>query len=300
MKIKSFTFIIFLIIVSIFAIELSLRYIGLGSPIIYKKSILFGYYPAENQKVKRLKNSFITINNKGFRSLDKFEENKSKIFILGDSVVYGGSYIDDKKTFSNLLCSKINKTTKKDKFSCHNGGVNAYGIENIMERYNYLKNKYPKANYILILNYSNFYRNFMQIESLPYFSKQNSGLLKATKELLAFYIDKIRFKLRYKSSFDNFDYSSNASIKLRNSINYFDSRINFNNTKVFLWTRENYNPEVNNLENITVNELIGNYNNIINLSNLIQNKNGLYHDSIHLSEKGHIFFAEQIYKFYYE
>ena len=32
---------------------------------------------------------------------------KRKLFFFGDSVTYGGSYIDDKETFAHLACEYI-------------------------------------------------------------------------------------------------------------------------------------------------------------------------------------------------
>ena len=88
-------------------------------------------------KVKRFNNSTVTINEQGFRTSQK-DNYERKIFFLGDSVTYGGSYIDDKELFSSKVCEKINYL-KVEKYSCLNGGVNAYGFENIYNRLEYLE-----------------------------------------------------------------------------------------------------------------------------------------------------------------
>ena len=49
----------------------------------------------------------VTINNAGLRSLNSWNNNRKKIVFLGDSVTYGGSYIDDRDIFSHQVCLKL-------------------------------------------------------------------------------------------------------------------------------------------------------------------------------------------------
>ena len=60
---------------------------------------------------------------------------EKKIVFFGDSVTYGGSYIDDTKTFVHISCEDF----KNIKIICGNAGVNAYGIHNIVYRSKYDK-----------------------------------------------------------------------------------------------------------------------------------------------------------------
>ena len=82
--------------------EIYLKYIGLGDPIIYDSNFVYGYAPRANQK-NRLKNSTVTINDVGLRAIYNWKKImiKKKLF-FGDSVTYGGSYIDDKETFCSF------------------------------------------------------------------------------------------------------------------------------------------------------------------------------------------------------
>ena len=102
--------IIFIISLPILAAEIYLKYVGLGDPIIYDKNYVYGYAPRPNQKKLRIRNSTVTINDVGLRSLKNWKMNrdKKKIIFFGDSVTYGGSYIDDKEIFSHLTCEKMN------------------------------------------------------------------------------------------------------------------------------------------------------------------------------------------------
>lgn len=178
--------------------EISLRIFGLGNPIIYEKNLIYGYQPKKNQKVKRYRNYNVTINSDNFRINKKYADYPNKIYFLGDSVTYGGSYIDDENIFSSKTCEYLNK--KQLNFSCLNAGVNAYGLENIINRYNYIFEKNRNSHYVITLIPGSFYRNYIQIDSLPYFTKSiSNNLFKANIELLAFAIDKIRTNIRFNN-----------------------------------------------------------------------------------------------------
>ena len=283
-----------------FLSEIYLRYIGLGDPIIYEKSILYGYIPKKNQNIERFNNSKITINNNSFRTHnDKSYQNK--IFFLGDSVTYGGSYIDNKELFSSKVCMQLNKEFKK-KFSCYNGGVNAYGFENIIKRLEHLevqKNDHVILTFIL----GNFYRNFTQIESLPYFTKQHTHILKANTEMFAFILDKIRSSLRFnKRKFENFDKLNQLEIlKIKIDENFkllkkiMDSNKNIivilSPSKDFYEKSKSYEIEKYLFEKYTDNSKIFSINNLID-QNLISK---IYYDNIHLNKNGHKIYSQIIF-----
>ena len=65
----------------------------------------------------------------GTRSTKSWKETRSKkLVFLGRPVTYGGSYISDDETFSELVCQELTQLT------CFNGGVNAYGVINMVAR----------------------------------------------------------------------------------------------------------------------------------------------------------------------
>ncbi len=173
--------------------EVFLRYQGFGTPIIYETSYEYGYAPTPNQKLTRFNNKNLDLVMR--RSENNSNNSNNKIYFLGDSVTYGGSYIDiDQLQYENF-CKKINQKSK-NKFNCYNGGVNAYGFENIIKRYQSIK-KNEDTFVIITLIPGNFSRNFIQIESLPYFTKKHTHFLKATTELTAYYLDIVRSNLRF-------------------------------------------------------------------------------------------------------
>ena len=107
------------------------RVLDLGEPIVYDSHALWGYAPRENRIYQRFGESIVTINNVGARGEENWNDNGNNIIFLGDSVTYGGSYIDDNQTFSSLSCKII------ENWVCHNVGVNAYGVLNMVARSRY-------------------------------------------------------------------------------------------------------------------------------------------------------------------
>ena len=179
--------------------EVCLQLIGLGHPILYEKSVLWGYSPRPNQTERRLKGSRVTIDQNGFRIATPLEKGKEILF-FGDSIAYGGSYIDDKKIFSSLTCEILNAQIKGSRYSCANAAVNAYGLRNMLSRMIYVENQFPGAAMILTVISDDFYRNFSQLSGLPYFTVSPPEPFPGTVELLAFSMDSVRSWLRFRKS----------------------------------------------------------------------------------------------------
>jgi lysophospholipase L1-like esterase len=289
----------FLLLIAI--IEVYLRYEGLGTPLIYEKSYQYGYAPAPNQILVRFNNKKITIDGDGYRKGSTTNSTHNKIYFLGDSVTYGGSYIDDDELFSENFCKKINKISKK-KFNCYNGGVNAYGFENIIERYKSIK-KNKNTLVIITLIPGDFSRNFVQIESLPYFTKKHAHLLKATTELIAYYIDIVRNNIRFdekKFSIEQKldDYIKGKIIKNLSQIQQLQKKdpnliILFFPPKQFL-LEKNFS-EFDNFFFKNINNR-KKYYNLTNYLKSLNDRNNIYYDSVHLNSKGHEIMSEVLFK----
>lgn len=203
MKLKSITFYVLLIIFMLFLCEIFLmNTYKLGKPIKYYISPDFGYALRENQTQTRDKKNYISINNLGMRNkLNLLNENNKKIILFfGDSVVYGGSYIDDNEIFSAKVCENLN-LKKNNQFFCGNYGVNAYGITNINERILSIQNKIKNDYSITLITSGNIRRGKTSLSGQPFFSKEINPPFRALKELFFFYVDRIRLKFRY--SMDN-------------------------------------------------------------------------------------------------
>ena len=109
------------------------RVLNLGQPIVYDSHALWGYTPRENRTYERFDGDIVTINDVGARGVEDWNDNGNNIIFLGDSVTYGGSYISDNQTFVSLSCQTI------ENWTCHNVGVNAYGVLNMVARSRYDK-----------------------------------------------------------------------------------------------------------------------------------------------------------------
>lgn len=293
----SFSFFLLLITIT----EVFLRYQGFGTPIIYETSYEYGYAPTPNQKLTRFNNKRITIDSNGYRKGSVSNNSNNKIYFLGDSVTYGGSYIDDDELFSENFCKKINQKSK-NKFNCYNGGVNAYGFENIIKRYQSIK-KNKDSFVIITLIPGNFSRNFIQIESLPYFTKKHTHFLKATTELTAYYLDIVRSNLRFDKKKFSIEQKLDDYIKIKinenlNQLKELQKKdpnliILFFPPKQFLLEKnlsEFDNFFFKNIQNEK------NYYNLTYTLKSLKDKNNIYYDSIHLNSKGHQIMSEILFK----
>ena len=176
------TVIIFLIT---FSVNYYFEFIGLGDPIRYDKDLIYGYAPKENQKKKRFKNSFVTINESGLRSIENWRgSKKKKILFIGDSVTFGGSYIDDKKIFSHLVCDELIR------FSCGNAGVNGYGIINMVNRSRYDERIHDSDIVIFLFSALNFTREYTSSETAHFYLNDHNFFLSGLMEAISFFSTK--------------------------------------------------------------------------------------------------------------
>ena len=94
-------------------VELGLRCIlGLGRPVLYVAESSFGYFPKASQKLHRFFVD-ISINALGMRSEPIGEKKKPgeyRILFVGDSVLFGTSYVDQNEIMSALIASNFHRT----------------------------------------------------------------------------------------------------------------------------------------------------------------------------------------------
>ncbi len=144
------TIVLFLIV-----LEYSLQKIyHLGTPLIHEfNNPLYGTRPLPNQSLVRFTGAQININNKGFRTNDHWDDNiNNKILVIGDSVTYGGSYIDNSKLFTALIQNQL------PGYQVGNAGVNGWGAKNMAGLVVDAKINPAKVYITVILDFSNFYR----------------------------------------------------------------------------------------------------------------------------------------------
>ena len=165
---KKAILIITLLVISILVgiTELLLQKImGLGNPVLYDSSPIYGYRPLPNKEYSRFYGATIKFNNLALRAENDWDlQKENKILFLGDSITYGGSYIDNSKLFSYLAVNDF------DGFESGNAGVNGWGIENtygLIVESNFL----PAEIYVTTLPEGDFYRGLTRLQGLPFFNK---------------------------------------------------------------------------------------------------------------------------------
>jgi lysophospholipase L1-like esterase len=276
---------------------------GLGKPIIYKYSPIYGYELHANQVITR-KNNIIKINESGMRSNYNWKNNVAdyKILFIGDSITYGGSIVSNSDIFSEKTCEKL-KIINNKKYICGNLAVNGYSIESINR-----KIKYKKFNdediIIIVLIANDIERGILHLGMQPYWDNQISNFYPALTELSMFYIDKFRIKLRYKNINSELDGYSNKELGDKKILlQYYNDIIQelkltlINNNKKFIIIYSPGKEEfLQNDKYAEIKKIIKkNFPDYIDLSKLLFNvQDKIYYDNIHLNNYGHEIYAKII------
>ncbi len=282
---KYFYLIILFIFIAITTLstEIYLNYVGLGDPVRYDSNYMYGYAPKINQIKKRFKDSRVTINEVGLRSLEKWNQNKQKILFIGDSITYGGSYIDDKKLFTYLVCEELSV------FVCGNAGVNAYSIVNMVHRSKYDLRIKNSDIVIFLVSPGDFYREYKDKNTAHFYLNNKEFFLPAIQEAVSFFATKYDLN-RYISKSDDSE-AKNLYDLINFSIKILDNeieRLKKNKKVLVFYTIEKNDPYSNNVLNKYIYQSIKNKfkNKIINLSSTLNNSK-YFHDSVHYTEDGH-------------
>lgn len=286
-----FTILIFIIFLKITDITFN-KFVGLGNPLIYQHSKIFGYDIKPNQKVKR-RGKTISINDLGMRNLRDWNNNyDKKILFLGDSVTFGGSIINDEDTFVLKTCKKLQNI----KVMCGNFSVNGFGIESISKKIEY-KNFSDEDLIIIVFIGNDFERGLNHIGIQPYFSKEIFNFYPALTELMLMVIDKFRNKLRY--DFANLSENNETYKKYQlQQINNLKKIIKKNNKKYFIFYSPEYSELENNKQYFYIKEKMSKeFKNFIDLTNDLRNyKEKIYFDGLHLNKFGHEIYANLIFE----
>ncbi len=292
---------IFIIIITVATIlftsltELYLKNKGLGDPVRYDASILYGYSPKPNQKKKRIEGSYITINEAGLRSTNSWNSEKKKIIFLGDSVTYGGSYIDDKDTFSSKVCAKLRN------FICGNAGVNAYSVLNIVLRSKFDSRIQDADIYVYLFPPGDFYRDYVNSQTAHFYLNNKNFFLPAITEAISFIFTKYDLN-NYISKFNDTNEEINNYFRLidfsiENLKEEVANKIS-KKKKVFVFLSnekndKNYKKEIN---KYVKDSLLKEIDNIILLNEILNNDNFFYDESVHFNAQGHEVVANKIFE----
>jgi hypothetical protein len=147
--------------------EMVLRlFLGLGDPLLYQSSPLFGYRLQAHQLVERRDGARIRVNNLGLRAEDDWDDRReNKILFLGNSVTFGGTFLSNIDLFSHLAVGQL------EDYSAGNGGVNGWGIENmhaLVVDYGFL----PASVYVTVLQDMDFERGLSKFAGQPFWTRK--------------------------------------------------------------------------------------------------------------------------------
>jgi len=288
-------FIIIFIITDILLYKL----IGLGRPVLYNSNPIYGYRPLPNKEYRRFWGSRISFNNLSLRSESNWDGIKhNKILFLGDSVTYGGSYIDNSELFSYLSVKKLNGN-----YISGNAGVNAWGVENVFGLI--VESKFTPAKvYVSVFPECDFYRGLTRLQGLPFY---NISPKYAIKELWHFFCYKQNNK-RYLNwqSISNEKTNQIVVDKAVRKLKQMDTFLHEKgyNHIVFITPSKNQLLNKDSIDQL-IKQTISNHQlnvnyilDAINSNHKLTNEgiNECYHDSIHLSKKGHQIWSEIICK----
>ena len=108
--------------------ELALRGFGFGRPVLYINDPVVGYMPLPSQTTKRY-GATVAINQWGMRAPDvpaKKGDHVFRILMLGDSTLYGGSYVENEELYARILQRELDGLTDRS-VEVLNMGVNGWG-----------------------------------------------------------------------------------------------------------------------------------------------------------------------------
>ena len=304
-KIFHLLLVLIVFLISLFLLEFLLRVYGLGDPVIYKTNLSYRYAPSPNQSVVRYKKSKVTINQESLRAtLEWDNNNQNKILFFGDSVTYGGSYLDNKEIFSELTCHNLNLISKNN-YLCGNAGVNAYGVDNIINRISHGEVQNEEWIIVTLITDDGF-RSLQDILAIPAFLDKPK-LFPAIQECLLHIIWRANNILR-----DNYFADISKNYKEDHSLYFYQlSFKNLNNVLINYLIKGKkilviFHPSK---QEILVGKQSKEY--LLMKDVFQQSKSGLlfldmfpiiqsfsssdiYFDDIHLNKKGHILFSEKI------
>jgi len=90
--------------------ELVLRALGLGRPILYDNRLAWGFRPLPSQTQSRWLGARVHVNALGVRGPEvgaTRAPGATRLLFLGDSVTWGGSYVDDDALFAAVAARRL-------------------------------------------------------------------------------------------------------------------------------------------------------------------------------------------------
>lgn len=149
-----------------------LRMEGFGpTAVVYEIDAFAGYYPAPNQNHMRY-GGRVQTNRFGMRAPDYSEEKPEgvfRIFMIGDSTLWGGSYVDQDELYARILEGKLNELGH-GKVEVLNMGTNGWGPfheRGYVDRFG----AFGADLVMIMMPYDDIDRERYTLMSLPFFRK---------------------------------------------------------------------------------------------------------------------------------
>src|SRR5438552_3616223 len=158
--------------------EAVLRLAGFGHPILYDNRAAYGYRPLPDQTRRRFGGARVHVNNLGLRGADVTPERPPgalRILFLGDSVTWGGSYVDDAQLFATIAADTVRRQHpgRFTAVEALDAGVNGWGAENIAGLVG-AEGEFPDAFgsdvWVLTILDDDFRRERTHVGEVPYFN----------------------------------------------------------------------------------------------------------------------------------
>jgi lysophospholipase L1-like esterase len=285
-----------LMLVPVVLAELYLRSIGLGNPILFYANASYRFAPLPNQQQVRQHGAKVTIDSKGLRSsVDWSGPADGKLLFIGDSVTWGGTYIDDRQLFSDGVCQRLAAATGK-RYICGNAGANQYGTDNMAERVRY-KNVNDESVLVVTLIAPDAIRGRVDAEGRYFFMQRPPPPFRALWEATTFLTWVLYKKLRpqtYRSD-DDFRVAERSVENMLSAI-----RETQRPGRKVLIVLSPIKAELNGKESLLTKQvqsmLARSGLDWIDLHGPISKAvtPDFYYDEVHLNVRGHAFYAEQI------
>lgn len=194
-RLLSTLLVVVILAVLVSAAEWTARRIGLGTPILYYETNSYRYALRPDQSVVRLRGAGIRTDEYGLRTDHDWDKpHHGRILFIGDSVTYGGAYVDNRDLFSTVACDSL--ADERLWFVCGNAGINGYGVDNMAYRIRFDPVPAPDV-YVVTLLSADTLRGFASLMSYPYHSRPLPGPVPALTEGVLFLLDRLRANIRY-------------------------------------------------------------------------------------------------------
>lgn len=269
--------------------ELTARLCGLGTPLLYETVLGYRYRLKPAQSALRFEGATVTVNRAGLRATKEWNlDRRERVLFVGDSITYGGSYIDDRQLFSELACPP--------EAVCGNAGANAYGLINMARRIVAEGARLKPTTIVVTLFYGNALRGEATLGGMAVFEKPPFQPLRGLMEGFAFALDEVRNSIRFKPWVTiDLPFDDDARLEAARALQELFGALRQQNARVLLV----YSPVVPEggkqrapMDQFVFDALKGSGFPMLDALEIA--RPGMFYDNVHLNAEGHRVYGEAI------